>query len=130
MLLPAPFIQLIDQLKALIIVSLEILRVQWDADCIETIVLDPANVRLGHEILTPVVEELFGVRWSQKIGEDHLNFCLRLADSAKAPKVAFQHKPVADTDPTDLERLTGAVHNLRSSRVNELRMGRRSGHQA
>ncbi len=126
MLLPAPPGQLVDELEALIIVCLEVFGVQRDADGIKSVLLYAMNVRLRHEVLTPVVEELLRMRRSQQIRKDQLNVCLRLGQTAEPPEIAFQHKPIADADPADLKRLAGTIHDLCSLRVHELRMGCRS----
>jgi hypothetical protein len=62
------------------------------------------------------------VSWSQQIRKDQLNFRLRLAETAETPEIAFQHKPIADAYSANQKRLAGAVHDLRSARVHELRL--------
>ncbi len=72
MLLPAPLRKLIDEFEALIVVGLEVFRVQRDADGIKSVLLDATHVRLRHEVLSPVVEELLRMRGSQQIGKHQL----------------------------------------------------------
>jgi hypothetical protein len=128
-LLAAPLQQLIDEFEALIVIGLEILGVQWNSDGIESVLSNAMNVRLGHEVLTPVVEELLRMSWSQQIREDELKFGLRLGETAETPEISFQHKPVAYADPADQERFAGAIHDLGGLRMHELRMGYRSSQQ-
>ena len=103
---------------------------QRDADDVEALRVDGADVVLGDVVLAVLAPELGSAGWTDELDNEFFDLRRRLRAALEAPHVALGNHPVAEVRAAQQQWFAAAVDDFLAAGVNELRLReRRNGKQ-